>query len=66
MNKKLTRSKSKRVIAGVLGGVAEYFNIDPTIVRLLFVIGLFLSLFFPLSLIYVAAMFIMPSEQGTL
>lgn len=32
--KKLYRSKANRMICGVCGGVAEYFNIDPTLVRL--------------------------------
>lgn len=32
--KKLYRSKSQRMICGVCGGVAEYFNIDPTLIRL--------------------------------
>ncbi len=36
--KKIYRSKTNRVIAGVCGGLGEYFNIDPTIVRLLWVI----------------------------
>ncbi|MEN6410977.1 MAG: PspC domain-containing protein [Anaerolineaceae bacterium] len=36
MEKKLTRSVSNRMIAGVCGGLGEYLNIDPTIVRLLF------------------------------
>jgi len=34
MKKRLTRSKKERIIAGVCGGIAEYFDIDPTIVRL--------------------------------
>ena len=38
--KKLYRSRSDRKIAGVCGGIAQYFNIDPTLVRLLFVVGL--------------------------
>jgi phage shock protein C len=38
--KKLYRSKNDRMISGVCGGLAKYFNIDPTIVRLLFVLGL--------------------------
>ena len=33
--KKLFRSRENRMICGVCGGVAEYFNIDPTLVRLL-------------------------------
>ena len=38
MEKKLYRSQNERMIAGVCGGVAEYFEIDPSLVRLLFVI----------------------------
>ena len=34
MAKKLFRSRRKRIIAGVCGGIAEYFNIDPSMVRL--------------------------------
>ena len=37
----LTRSKSNRMIAGVCAGLGDYFNIDPTVVRLLFVLGFF-------------------------
>lgn len=39
--KRLYRSKSDRKIAGVCGGLAEYFDIDPASVRILFVILLF-------------------------
>lgn len=38
--KRLYRSRSDRRIAGVCGGLAAYFNIDPTLIRLLFVLGL--------------------------
>jgi phage shock protein PspC (stress-responsive transcriptional regulator) len=41
MNKKLNRSVKDKVISGVAGGLAEYFEIDPVIVRVLFVISLF-------------------------
>ncbi|MFD1361656.1 PspC domain-containing protein [Lentibacillus salinarum] len=36
MRKRLYRSNSERMISGVCGGLAEYFDIDPTIIRLLF------------------------------
>ena len=39
--KTLTRSKSNRMIAGVCAGLGDYLNIDPTIVRLVFVLGFF-------------------------
>lgn len=35
--KKLYRSQKDRMLAGVAGGVAEYFNVDPTLIRLAFV-----------------------------
>jgi phage shock protein C len=35
MAKKLYRSKKNRIIAGVCGGIAEYFDVDPIIVRLI-------------------------------
>jgi phage shock protein PspC (stress-responsive transcriptional regulator) len=41
MNKKLNRSVKDKVIGGVAGGLAEYFEIDPVLVRVLFVVSLF-------------------------
>jgi phage shock protein C len=39
--KRLYRSRDNRMISGVCAGLAEYVDVDPTIVRLLFVLGLF-------------------------
>ena len=39
----LTRSETDKRIAGVAGGVGEYFGIDPTLVRIAFVIGAFMG-----------------------
>ena len=41
--KQLTRSTTNRMIAGVCAGLGDYLNIDPTVVRLLFVLGFFLT-----------------------
>jgi len=41
--KQLTRSITNRMIAGVCAGLGDYLNIDPTVVRLLFVVGFFLT-----------------------
>lgn len=41
MNKRLNRSVKDKVVGGVAGGLAEYFEIDPVIVRVLFVVSLF-------------------------
>ena len=43
--KRLTRSTTDRRIAGVCGGVAKYLNIDPTVVRILFLIALIFGTF---------------------
>jgi phage shock protein C len=37
-NKKLYRSETNKVLAGVCGGLAEYFDIDPTLVRVAFIV----------------------------
>jgi len=51
------------MIAGVCGGIARYFNIDPVIVRLIFVLSVFLGGVSPL--IYVLLWIVMPEEQAT-
>ncbi|MBA4386154.1 MAG: PspC domain-containing protein [Anaerolinea sp.] len=40
--RRLYRSRTDRKISGICGGLAAYFKIDPTLVRLLFVLGLLL------------------------
>ncbi len=47
------------MIAGVAGGIAEYLNVDPTIVRLI-TVGLFIVSFGALTLLYIFAWLIMP------
>ena len=41
--KALTRSSTNTMLAGVCAGLGDYLNIDPTVVRLLFVLGFFLT-----------------------
>lgn len=59
MKKRLMRSDSERMIAGVCGGLAEYFNIDPTIMRLIFA-GAFLLGFGSSGLLYLLLWVIVP------
>ena len=51
--KKLYRSKTEKQISGVCGGIANYFNIDPTIVRLIWVAVSLLSASVPGVFIYI-------------
>ncbi len=60
--KRMTRSRSDRLIAGVASGLAAYFGIDPLFVRIGFVI---LSLFNGIGLIlYLALWLIVPNEDS--
>lgn len=61
MNTRLMRSRSDRMIAGVAAGVACYLNIDPTIVRLVFVL---LALSGPGVLFYPVLWLVMPEEPA--
>lgn len=59
-SKKLYRSRKNRMIAGICGGLAEYFNLDPTLVRLGFVaISLLPG---PSIIFYILAWFVIPEE----
>lgn len=58
-NKRLYRSRDNRMIAGIAGGVGEYLGIDPTIVRVIFVISPFMT-FGTSVLIYLILMFVIP------
>lgn len=60
--KRLYRSKKERMICGVCGGVAEYFNLDPTIVRLVFLV--FVLWAGTGILAYIIAAVIMPDEPS--
>ncbi len=62
-NKKLTRSREHNIIAGVMGGVADYLGWSPFKVRLLFIIISSLSAAVPGILIYVILWFVMPMAE---
>lgn len=60
MRKRLCRSEQNRMVAGVCGGVAEYFGLDPTMVRVGYVLFSVLSSGFPGLLVYVILWVLMP------
>lgn len=60
--KRLYRSRSNRKIAGICGGIAEYFNVDPTVVRLIAVLILVFTGVFPLLIVYLICWLIIPEE----
>ena len=56
----LRRSRRHRMVAGVCGGIAEWLGWDPTLVRVLYVVGSILSVAFPGILVYVILWVIVP------
>jgi phage shock protein PspC (stress-responsive transcriptional regulator) len=56
----LRRSHSKKVLAGVCGGLAEWLGWDVTLVRILYVVVSILSAAFPGILVYVVLWIVMP------
>lgn len=62
--KRLTRSRKDKMLAGICGGIADYMTIDPTIVRLIFVLAVFLG--FAGVLVYLIMWIVVPKEQELL
>jgi phage shock protein C len=63
LHRRLYRSRSDRMVAGVAGGMAEYLGIDPIIIRLLWILA-FLPGGVPGLLLYVLCAVIIPSEPS--
>jgi phage shock protein C len=59
--RKLTRSTSNRMIAGVCAGLAEYLGIDPTVVRLLAILAFFTG-FGGIALVYLIMALVVPEQ----
>lgn len=60
VERRMTRSTGDRMIAGVCGGIAEYFGWSPFRVRVVYVIGSLLSAAFPGFIVYLALWFLLP------
>ena len=58
----LRRSRTDRMIAGVCGGLAKYFDKDPTVVRVAYVIISICSVAFPGILVYAILWWLIPEE----
>ena len=62
MNKKLCLSSKSKILAGVCGGIAEYFRVDPTLIRIIWVL-LTLTTYGSLIIIYIVCWAIMPMGE---
>jgi len=62
MAKRLFRSRTDSMLGGVCGGIAQYFDLDPTLVRIAYVLLSVLSAAFPGLLVYIILWIVIPQE----
>ena len=60
--RKLTRSLHDKKIAGVCGGIAEYFGVDATLIRVGYILLSIFSAGFPAIVVYIILAFVMPEN----
>ncbi len=63
--KKLTRSKTDKMLGGVCGGISQYLNIDPVLTRVLYIIFTLFSGMFLGVIVYIILLIILPEEDNT-
>lgn len=61
--KNLYRSMKNRIFAGICGGVGEYIGVDPTVVRLVWLLVVIFTGFFPGVIAYIIAIYIVPERS---
>lgn len=62
MAKKLMRSVNQKMLAGICGGFAEYFDVDVSIIRLIFIAVMLLTALVPMLIFYVISWIVIPQE----
>ena len=63
MNKRLTRSATDKMLCGVCGGIAEYLDVDPTVIRVAYVALSLFSAAFPGLILYIILALIIPQKS---
>ena len=62
MEKRLYRSRTNKSLGGVCGGLGNYFNVDPVIIRVAYVLLAIFSAGFPGLLVYIILCIVIPNE----
>ena len=62
--KRLYRSKDNRVFAGIIGGLGEYFDVDPVLLRLGYILLVAFTVFIPGLVAYIVAIFVVPEKPS--
>lgn len=60
--KKLYKSKNDRILSGVLGGIGEFYDLDPTLIRLGYMVFVIMTAVVPGIIAYVIASIIVPER----
>lgn len=63
VSRPLRRSRANRQIAGVVSGLAEYFRADPTLLRVIYVVGSIVSAAFPGLIVYLLLWLLIPEAE---
>jgi len=64
MAKKLYRSLNRKILGGVCGGLANYFDLDVSLVRLILVVIALITALLPMLIFYLIAWIIIPIEEA--
>ena len=64
MSRPLRRSRTNRQLGGVVGGLAEYFGVDATLLRIIYVVVSIISAAFPGILVYLLLWLLIPEAEG--
>ena len=62
LSRPLRRNRSDRIVAGVCGGIAKWLDWDPTVVRVIYVVGSLVSAAFPGILAYIILWLVIPQD----
>ena len=62
--KKLYRSQDNKVFAGIVGGLGEYFNIDPVLLRVVWLLLTVFTGFLPGAIVYITSVFVVPQKPS--
>ena len=66
IDNRLFRNMNQRVIGGVAAGLADYFNVDVVLMRVLFVLAIFIPIPTHMVLLYIILWVVMPKQPATL
>ncbi len=63
--KKIYKNKENRILAGIFGGLGEYYNVDPNLLRVIALLFCALTGFFPLIIAYIISSFFIPERENS-